>query len=296
MVKKILITGSGGFVGKNLYKILKKDNNLDVFGIGKTKKDCVDRVVDISDEKTTIEVLDEFRPDQIVHLAALSNVEKCETERGLANRQNILPVKILSEWARKNDKKIIFISTDYVFDGVKGNFDEGDSENPLQYYGQTKLEGEKIVSSLPDYIILRLTVIYGWDPGGMNFFMQLYRNQMAQKEMRAPIDQISNPTFVVDLCNLIKKIIETENKSGIYIATGSESVNRYEFALKICDFMNWDKNLLIPVKTSELKQIAKRPLNNSTISQKVCETFNFKFNNFIHNFHLIKKMMENISK
>lgn len=279
MVKKILITGSGGFVGKNLYKILKKSHNFYVFGVGKTKKDYVDRVIDVSDEKMLTEVLNEFNPDQIVHLAALSNVEKCEIERGLADRQNILPVKILSKWAQKNDKKIIFISTDYVFDGVKGNFDENDPENPIQYYGKTKLIGEKIVSALKKYIILRPTVIYGWDPEGMNFFMQIYRNQKDRKEMKVPSDQISNPTYILDLCELIKKALNSE-VSGKFIATGNESMSRYDFAIKICKFMGWDKDLIIPVDTKSLGQVARRPLINSTISKAVCEKFQFKFSNF----------------
>lgn len=289
MAKKILITGSGGFVGKYLYSILKPKYL--VFGVDKKESIFVNKKIDISDENELVAALYYFGPEIIVHLAAFSNVELCETEKELAYTNNVLPTKILVSWAKDNNTRMIFVSSDYVYDGIKGNFTEKDKENPLNYYGKTKLEAEQIFSSLENYIILRPTVIYGWDPDGINFFMQLYRNQMNGKEMRVPTDQISNPTFVLDLCNLIKKIIGTSNFSGKYIATGKESLNRYEFGAKICDYFGWNKELLVPLQTAELRQVAKRPLNNSTISKKVCRDFDFKFNDFNENFSLIKKQI-----
>jgi dTDP-4-dehydrorhamnose reductase len=287
MAKKILITGSGGFVGKNLYKILEKDKNFRVLGIGKTKKEYVDQVVDISDDKMLIQVLKEFNPDEIVHSAALSNVEKCETEMDLANKQNILPTKILTEWAEKNDKKIIYISTDYVYDGVNGNFDENDEERPIQYYGQTKLISEKIIATLKRYIIFRPTVVYGWDEVGMNFFMQLHRNQKIGKEMKVPIDQISNPISVLDFSNLIKNALFSD-VVGKFVSTGNEAMSRYDFAIRICEFMNWNKTLITPIETKLFGQVAKRPLNNSTVNHKVAIFFNINFKSLEHNLDIIK--------
>lgn len=295
MNKRIVITGSGGFVGKNLYQLLKY--NYLVLGIDKVDKPFVDKVLYLSERKRIKKTLDFFKPDTIIHLAGLVNADICEKERKLAYKSNVLSTKNLTNWARRNNARIIYISSDYVYDGVKGNYTEEDTENPLQYYGQIKLECEKIVSTLEKYIILRPTVIYDWDLEGVNFFMQLYRCQMNKEKKRVPIDQISNPTFGLDLCNLIKKIIEKPNPpNGKYIATGEESFGRYEFAVKIFDFMGWDKNLLIPVKTSELEQIAKRPLNNSTSSKKVCKTFDFNFNNLNYNLGLIKKYINSIEK
>jgi len=295
MNKKIVITGSGGFLGKNLYHILK--NNYSILGIDKVDKPFVDEVLDISDRKEIERVLDSFKPDIIVHLAGLVSADACEKYKKLAYRNNVLATKNLVAWAKKNNSLVIYISSDYVYDGIKGNFTEEDKENPIQYYGQTKLESERIVSELDKYIILRPTVMYGWDLEGINFFMQLYRCQRNEEKKRVPIDQISNPTFVLDLCNLIKTIIETPNPIyGKYIATGKESFNRYEFAVRIFDYMEWDKNLLVPVKTSELGQIAKRPLNNSTSSKKVYKIFDFNFNNLIYNLGLIKKYINSIEK
>src|SRR3989339_1340734 len=108
MSKRVFITGSGGFVGKNLYK-LAKENLFDVYGVGLSKEQCVDEVVDITDEIKLREVLDKIKPSFIVHTAAMSNVEKCETERNVAYVNNVLSTKNLVEWANDNDATMIFL-------------------------------------------------------------------------------------------------------------------------------------------------------------------------------------------
>lgn len=292
MNNKIFITGSGGFVGKNLYK-LAKENLFDVYGVDLSAKQCVDEVADIADETELRRILDKVKPAFIAHVAALSNVEKCETEKELAYKNNVLPVKIMAEWAKENDVTMLFISSDYVYDGGKGNFTEEDPANPVQYYGLTKLQGEEIVSQLEKHIILRPTVIYGWDPDGLNFFMQLFRKQKDRQEMKVPADQINNPTYVKDLCGLIIKILKTPGKYGVFVTTGPEIMGRHDFGSRICDYMGWNKELLKPVKTSEFGQVAKRPLNNSTSSEKVCRLFDFNFNSLEKNLEDIKNEIEN---
>ncbi len=287
MNRKIFITGSGGFVGKNLYRRLQ-DNYL-LVGVDKIDSDTVDKQLDLSDCSLLVEQLDQFNPDVIVHLAALSNVEKCESDHALADSHNILPVNTMVDWSKKNDKKLIFVSTDYVFDGGKGGFSEKDVENPIQYYGKTKLQGERMVATLNKYVILRPTVIYGWDDNrGMNFFMQLYRKHATGEKMEIPVDQISNPTYVMDLCRLIKKILNS-NENGTFVATGDQAMSRYDFATKICDIMGWDTDFIRPVETKSLGQIAKRPLNDSTCNFLVKEKFDFAFGSIEDNLQEIKQ-------
>lgn len=293
MPRKILITGSAGFVGKYLYQLLKTD--FSVFGIDRKESDFTDKIVDISDTGELDNALNILKPEIIIHSAAYSYVDGCEMNKDLAYKINILPLNIIVNWSKLNNARLLFLSSDYVYDGIKGKFTEKDKENPLQYYGQTKLDGEKIIiSNLKNYIILRPTVIYGRDPEGMNFFMQLYHSHVGGKKMIIPIDQISNPTFILDLCDLIKKISKKPESEGVYIATGKESIGRYDFALKIFQYMGWEKELLIPEKTEKISQAAKRPLNNSTDSSKVCRDFDFQFKNIDYNLGLIKDQMRNI--
>jgi dTDP-4-dehydrorhamnose reductase len=289
-MNKVLITGSGGFIGKYLYNSLLGSSQ--VVGVSKSLGGKVDHVLNLADGANLEKILNLEKPNIIVHNAAYSNVEGCEADHKMAELNNITAVNNLVSWAKLNGCKIIFISTDYVYDGVKGHFTEADKEHPLQYYGQTKLEGERLVAALDSFVILRTTVVYGWDMGGKNFFMQMYNAQKNNQVMNVPIDQISNPTSVIDLVNAIKAVILNKTDvNGIFIATGNEFLNRYEFAMKVCEYFGWNKNLVIPRKTAELGQLAKRPLNNSTVNKKFCEVFNFKFMDITENFSQIKKLI-----
>jgi len=290
MSKKILITGSGGLVGSYTYALLK-EQGYTVLGIGKTQKDCVDIVCDISDADALTGILNHYVPDQVIHLAALSYVEKCEQEHDMADAHNIVPTRVLVEWCRAHDARMIFASTDYVYDGTTGNFDEQDEPRPLQYYGETKLRGEQMVASLTKYVIARPTVIYGWDEDGMNFFMQLYRNVKEGRRMNVPVDQISNPTSVIDFAHVLQKIVEQEDVSGTFVTTGSESFSRYAFAQKIARAMSWSTDILQPVETKDLGQVAVRPLNNSTNNALVCDTFGVSFRSLEENLQDIKQLM-----
>jgi dTDP-4-dehydrorhamnose reductase len=289
MNNKILITGSGGFVGKNLYRILKVDYK--VFGLSKSPGDSVDFVVDLSNEQECLEILKKIQPDIIVHCASFTNVDGAESDHEQADRNNITPVEILTQWAGRHNSRFVFISTDYVYDGSKGNFTETDPVNPLQYYGQTKAAGERIVSSLKNFVILRPTIIYGYDKDGKNFFMQILNNFKSGAKMVVPTDQINNPTSATDLCNLIKQVIAKPEINGIFISTGPEVMSRYEMACKVCDFFNWDKKFIIPKTTEEIGRPAPRPLNNSTISAKVCAAYNFNFRTLQENLKDIKQLI-----
>ena len=290
-MNRILITGSGGFLGSYLYRLLS-GAGYSVIGVDRVEKQTVSEVLDISDKNALVSVLDKYHPEVIAHIAAFSNVELCEKDRKLAFNSNILPTAIIADWAGDTGSRVIFISSDYVFDGSKGNYSEEDAVRPVQNYGMTKLFGEKLVSALANSVILRPTVIYGWDPEGMNFFMQLYRDQLQKNGKNVPIDQINNPIYVEDLCGLIKKIIERPDISGTYMSTGAEIFNRYDFAVRICERMGWDKNILKPVRTEFLGQVAKRPLNNSTDSKKIRTLVDFSFNTLDNNLDRIKALMK----
>jgi dTDP-4-dehydrorhamnose reductase len=289
-MNKIIITGSGGFIGSYLYRLLSEAGFM-VYGIDKNIKPTVNEVVDLTKSSDLLNILNSQKPDVVIHLAAHSNVEMCESDYLLSFNSNVLPTALITNWAWHSGARVIFISSDYVFSGNKGNYCEEDVEQPVQNYGVTKLMGEKIVSTLSNSVILRPTVVYGWDLDGMNFFMQLYRCQLEKKEKIIPIDQISNPTYVGDLCELIKKLIKSPSVSGTYLATGNESFNRYEFAKHICEKMNWDKKMLKLVKTESLGKIAKRPLNNSTNSSKICNILEYSFSSLDDSLIKIKSLM-----
>jgi len=271
---KILITGSSGFLGKNLYKRLKKEYK--ITGIDKSRDEYTDYSVDITDRKKIENLIKATRPDIVIHTAALTNVDYCETHREEAYNINVKGTKNLIDSLKNREAKFIFISSDYVYDGLKGNFNEESPTNPINYYGKTKLEAEQIVRRCKNYLILRPTVIFGWDERGKNFFMQLFRNQKDNLPMKVPIDQKSNPTYINLLVEIIYKSIP-KNLTGTFIATGPETISRYNFALKICNIFSFNKTLIMPVKTKNLNQIAPRPLNCGTNSSKIRKSLGMNF-------------------
>lgn len=283
---KILITGSAGFLGKNLVRKLKE--RYEVTGIDRNKSEWTDREIDLTDKKAVRKAVEEIKPDVIIHTAALTNVEYCETHREEARAINVGGTSNLVDSIRGAGMKFIFISSDYVYDGKKGDFDEESPTRPISWYGQNKLDAERIIQMFKDYLILRSSVIFGWDPGGKNFFMQLCENQKNKKEMRVPIDQISNPTYIELIKEIITRSIE-KNLQGIFIATGPESMTRYDFALKIADVCGFKKNLIIPVQTKELGQAAKRPLNCGVKIKKLENALGMKFPSLSESLlHLLK--------
>src|SRR3989344_206858 len=266
----IAIIGSSGFVGMNLfYKLAKKHK---VYGISRTKSATTTNQADIT-HKEIGDLLSRIKPDIIIHSAKLrEGADYYETHKEEAERVEIRGAMNLVEWTAKYNKKFILISTDYVYEGKTNNYDESSETRPVNFYGLLKLKLEEIVSqNVKDYAILRPTVIFGYLPGDTNFLMQIIN---AKEKRRIPHDQISNPTDIRILCDYVDGVIKKEAK-GLYVATGEESLSRYEFTQKIAKVFNKDMGLFQPVSTEELNPIAKRPLKNRTDSSKIRNYLNY---------------------
>ena len=289
----ILITGSSGFVGKNLMRVLKAGH--EVFGIDHKESEWTDAVADITDKKALRKNVASVNPDVIVHAAALANVEYIQMHRQEAYAINVGGTANILEAIKGSKTHFIFISSDYIYDGVKGNFTEESKPNPISWYGQNKLDAEKLVERHAPHLILRPTVIFGWDPGGKNFFMQLLENQRALRLMRVPKDQISNPTYVELLAEIVEKSI-AKKLTGAYIATGPESMDRYTFGLAICEVFGLDTSLLAPVTTKELEQVAARPLNSSTDSSKIRRALDMDFPSLKESLRELKGRVDTTTK
>ncbi len=259
---KVAVTGSAGLLGKNLVKELSK--NYEVAGISRRACETVNYVCDLSENRSK-SILDEINPQIIVHAAAMTNVEKCEISREEAYKNNVLATRQIAQWAANKKRKLIYISTDYIYPGITNNYDENSDPSPLNYYGITKLEGEIETKKVEDHLILRPTGIFGYDADGLNFLMQMLA---LSKKRKIPFDKYGNPTDVKLLCEYIEKSIES-NLRGEYLATGPETINRYEFSKLIFKVFNLDEKIIEPACTSELKFLAARPLYNGSNSNKL---------------------------
>jgi dTDP-4-dehydrorhamnose reductase len=282
-MKRVLITGSNGLLGQKIVELLSNSPNYTMMHVGKQESSVFPeesfqyRRVDVAHKQEIQHVIDEFEPDTIINTAAITNVDLCETDRQAAWKANVVGVENLCHAAKLVGAKLIQISTDYVFDGKNGPYNELDRPNPLSYYGRTKLASENIIlSSGISSAILRTMVLYGIGVNvKLNFALWLLKELSHDRPVRVVDDQIGNPTLADDLAFAILKIIELDRK-GVYHVAGPDLVSRYDFALTLARVFNFNKKFISPIQTSSLKQPAPRPLKSGFVTLKAQTDLNIK--------------------
>ncbi len=219
---KILVTGGYGQLGKALEKVLRKEDIL------LTDTDTMD----ITDIGQVERVFKEFKPEWLVHGAALTNVDGCEESPDLADKINHIGTKNLAEACKKFDCELIYISTDYVFDGTKGKpYTEDDKPNPKSVYGKTKLGGERAVQKISGGYILRTSWVYG---EGNNFVQTMLKLSEKMDKIKVVNDQFGRPTYAPDLAKAIYGVIKKEPEKGIYNVTADgNAISWADFAKEI---------------------------------------------------------------
>lgn len=291
-MKKVLIIGASGFLGSELHKIFRSDKNYETYGTySKTEVDNFEHL-DITDLKSINNVFSKIQPDIVIVTAALTNVEYCEINREETYKINILGVENIARVCKKYKCRVVYISTEYVFDGIDGPYDESDKENSINYYGETKLLAERIIQNeISNYLIIRTTVVYGWNLDSKNFIMQLIKNLNENTTMKVPMDQISSPTYCSNLTEMIKECCDKDIK-GILNLVGSDVIDRYNFALKAAEILELNKELIKPISTKELGQIAQRPLNAGLKTEKAFEILENKPESINESLYKLKKIYE----
>lgn len=258
---RYLITGGSGQLGYDIVKQLIKRGENEYFA--PTSKE-----MNITDRKKVLEVIHNYKPDVIFHCAAYTAVDKAEEDKECCYDINVNGTKYIAEAAKISGCKVVYISTDYVFDGTKaGEYVPDDETNPINYYGYTKLLGEKEVSQLDDYLIVRISWVFGIN--GKNFIKTMLKLSETKDELSVVSDQIGSPTYTEDLSKLLLDMID-KNKKGLFFATNEEYCSWYDFANYIFDIN--DKNVKVnKVLTKDYKTIAKRPLNSKLNKNKLEE-------------------------
>ena len=255
---KILVTGSNGQLGHDVCKELERQNKHSFLGIDLD-------TVDITDEKNIQSFIMSFHPDIVVHCAAWTQVDKAEQMKEKVYATNALATKYIAEACQIIDAKMVYISTDYVFEGKGTQYYEiNDEKKGLSVYGKTKLEGEIFVENiLKKYWIIRISWVFGID--GNNFVKTMLKLAQTKKEISVVCDQIGSPTYTYDLSKLICDMIET-NKYGIYHATNEGVCSWYDFAKYIFEVAGIASIKVKPVTSDEYQKMvpsqAKRPLNS----------------------------------
>ena len=257
---KVLVTGVNGQLGSEILKVFKDH---DLHGFSKEQ-------LDVTNHAAVRACIEKIEPEVVVHCAAYTNVDGCESNADFAYRVNAVGASNVASECLKIGAAMVYISTDYVFDGQKGQpYYEFDEPNPINTYGKTKLAGEEIVKSiLKRFYIIRTAWLYG--ENGKNFVKTMLELSKAQKMINVVDDQTGSPTNALDLAKAIKALIESE-KFGIYHVTNSGSCSWYDFARKIFELRGLDVEVK-PISTEQINRPAKRP------AYSVLKNFNLETN------------------
>lgn len=265
MMSNVFITGANGLLGQHLVEFFSQVHKVLASDLGPDPSFLFSHVryepVDILDKEKLSSLTTSFKPDLIINAAAYSDVDGCEIDKQKAWGVNVKAIESLIEICKKEKTKLIHISSDYVFDGRDGPYSEDDRPNPISYYGQTKLEGElKIKAGGIGFLIIRTNVLYGVALGvNPNFFTWVFNKLKNDERIKVVTDQFNNPTLVDDLARAILELT-SQKFSGIINIAGSEYLSRYDFAQKIAEEFELDRDKIEPINTQDLKQKAPRPL------------------------------------
>jgi len=279
--KRILIVGSNGMLGQRLINFFVSQNCSELLACSVENEPVIKKTdyaqCDITKRDQVKNVVLNFYPDFIINAAAYTNVDRSETDRETAWKINVKGVEYLAEASRVLDAHLIHISSDYIFDGLKGPYSETALPNPVSYYGRTKLASENVMKiSGTIHTILRTNVLFGRAEENRPDFVRWVVQMLRSGQMiRIVTDQINNPTYVGDLVQGINKVIDYR-KEGIYNIGGRDFLSRFDFTMEIAEFFELDKSLVKPILTEELKQPAKRPLNSGLLTLKAETELGFK--------------------
>ncbi len=286
---KILGTGLSGLIGSRVVELLSPQYtfaNLSLeAGVDITNKDLVNKHIDDSEA------------GWVFHFAGATGVDDCEKDKILGEesptwRLNVSATEYIVDACKRTNKKLLYISTDYVFDGTKNEFYEDDEPHPLSWYAITKYEGEKRVSVLgSNALIMRITSPYR----AKNLIKQDFVHRIIAKLTRhemvfSPGDQIFVPTFIDDLAKVIQKLLEL-NSSGIYHVVGSQALSPFESSVKIAQAFNLDTSLIEKVFFAEyFRNRAPRPFHLKTNNDKITK-LGVKMSTFDEGLEIIKNQL-----
>jgi len=252
-----IVIGASGLVGYEFYRQCGEKDEWHFTYRSRKLHDFLS--LDATDADAVSEIVGELEPTLIILPAAYANVNGCETDRTLAHKNNVGIVKNVLDAAGDN-AKLVFFSSDYLFDGKNGPYDEEAKPNPLNYYGKLKLECEQaIASSGKQHLIIRTTGIFGWEAQRKNFLYRVMDTLGAGKPLELPNDQAANATYVRDLVSATLELLDMK-KTGVYNVAGPEIFSKWALAREYAGFLKLDQSLIVGKPTSEFPSIAPRPL------------------------------------
>jgi len=261
---KIFVTGANGLLGHQVVKLaLNAGHEVIASYVGQPPVGGKPLELDLTKLQSIRQTIVKLGPDAIIHTAAHTNVDGCETDRELAHKLNADAAREIALAANELGAHLTHISTDYIFDGEKGLYKEDDNPRPVNYYGHTKLEGEVYVKAdSKNWCIARTSATYGWGGEKKNFATWLVENLSAGKQVKVVTDQYVSPTLNMNLAEMVLEISERK-LTGVLHTAGASRASRYDFAVELAKVFNLNRDLIKQVKVKDMSWPAKRPRDSS---------------------------------
>ena len=258
----VLIVGASGFLGRALCDVpfegLRRIPAARRPRAPYSTSDCVR--IDVTDADSVREAISRVRPDWVINAAAEAGVDRCERNPDLARRVNVCGTRNLVRACEDAAAGLVTVSTNYVFDGLAGPYAETDPTNPVNVYGQTKLDAEvPLLASSCRGVVVRTAVLYGYRAGCRpNFVTWALASLLRGEAIRIVTDEWANPTNVDELAAFLLGLCRGDFRGVVHFA-GPEYMSRYEMVIRICRCLNLDEKMVVPVTSRELGQTAPRP-------------------------------------
>jgi len=284
---KILVTGANGLLGQKLTERLQNDPSVHLIATARGKSVLpIERgdyhTLDVTDGAAVADLFARVKPDVVIHTAAMTQVDQCESEREACWTANVTAVENLITSCTTVGAHLVHVSTDFIFDGSRGPLDETEKPNPVNYYGESKLAAEeRVINSTIGWSILRTVLVYGItrDMSRSNIVLWVKNSLEQGKTIQVVNDQWRTPTLAEDLaqgCHLAA----TKKATGIYNISGKDFLSPYDIAHKTADFFKLDKSLIKAADSSTFKQPARRPLTTGFIITKAERDLGYKPHSF----------------
>ncbi len=261
-MKKILIIGASGFVGSHVYKYLSSFNEYELTGTyySQNKKDLI--FLDYHDKISFLETFENIKPDIVIWSAGEKNLSRTENDTSFNIKENLEPIKTLLAWHKRENilnPHLLFLSSDYVFSGLKGNYTTKDLPDPQTKYGLSKYYSElEILRNITNFCILRVGAIIG---EGGKFFDWIYNEIKNHNSIELYLDYFS-PTPIKTLCDALSLIIE-RNLKGVLHISGNKRISKYKFGIQLKEHLGHSKSILIKKMKSNNSNIEDRSLKRS---------------------------------
>jgi len=300
-MKTVLVTGSNGLLGQKITEKVLKEGGVNLVATSKganrfpIKEGYIYAEMDILNPTDVKMVVEKYKPDTIIHTAAMTNVDTCEDQKELAHQLNVDAVSTLIQLCEEHHIQLVHLSTDFIFDGEDGPYDELAAPNPLSYYGETKLKAEELIkNSRAKWAILRTIIVYGIVSDMSRSNIVLWAKGALEKGNPLNIvnDQWRMPTLAEDLADICLLAIE-HNAQGVYNASGKDMMSIAELVGRVADFWNLDKGLINEVSAATLNQTAKRPKKTGFILDKSMTDLKYNPHSFEEGLAILGQQMKN---